>query len=372
VSQGVVQTLRGPVQVQTVEGGVQSIPVGPVASQEAIKELGTNGGGYYNANSAHPFENPNGLTSLLENFAMLLVPTSLVFAFGRMVGNRRQGRALLLAMLALFILGAGVTFWAELSGSTALAEAGVSRGENLEGKETRVGVAASALWAQSTTATSTGAVNSAHDSDMPLAGLAQLLNMGLGEVVFGGVGVGLIGMLFYVILAMFVAGLMIGRTPEFLGKKLGAREMMMSVIGVLTPSVVLLAGTAVALVLPAGLRGIGNPSAHGLSEVLYAYTSAAANNGSAMAGLASNTPFYNITLGLAMLLGRLATILPGLAIGAGLARKRAVPVSAATFPTTGVLFIAILVSVILLVGALTYFPAFSLGPILEHLLGRSL
>ncbi len=367
VSQGVVQTLHAPIEAQTLEGARQVIPVGPVASQEAIKELGTNGGGYYNANSAHPFENPNGLTNLFENFALLLIPTSLVFAFGTMVGNRKQGRALLAAMLVLFALGLGLSFWAELSGSPLLVEAGVAAGQNLEGKEMRVGVPASALWAESTTATSTGAVNSAHDSALPLAGLAQLFNMGIGEVAFGGVGVGLIGMLFYVVLAMFVAGLMIGRTPEFLGKKLGAFEMIMAVIGILLPPVILLAGAAIALTLPAGLAGLGNPSAHGLSEILYAYTSAVANNGSAMAGLAVNTPFYNLTLGLVMLIGRFATLLPGLAIGAAVARKRTVPSSIATFPTTGPLFVVVLVGVILLVGALTYFPAFSLGPILEHL-----
>ncbi len=367
VSQGVVQSLRPPVEVQTLEGTRQVLPVGPVASQEAIKELGTNGGGYYNANSAHPFENPSGLTNLLENFALLLIPAALVFSFGIMVGNRRQGRALLAAMLVLFALGLGVSFWAELSGNPMLAEAGVSAGSNLEGKEMRFGLPASALWAESTTATSTGAVNSAHDSDLPLAGLVQLFNMGIGEVVFGGVGVGLIGMLFYVVLAMFVAGLMIGRTPEFLGKKLGAREMIMAVIGILLPPVILLSGAAIALLLPAGLAGLGNPSAHGLSEILYAYTSAVGNNGSAMAGLAVNTPFYNVTLGLGMLIGRFATLLPGLAIGAAVARKKTVPTSIATFPTTGPLFIVVLVGVILLVGALTYFPAFSLGPILEHL-----
>ncbi len=367
VSQGVVQTLRAPVEAQTLEGARQVIPIGPVASQEAIKELGTNGGGYYNANSAHPFENPNGLTNLLENFALLLIPTALVFSFGIMVGNRRQGRALLAAMLVLFALGLGVSFWAEFSGNPLLAEAGVSAGSNLEGKEMRFGVSASALWAESTTATSTGAVNSAHDSDLPLAGLAQLFNMGVGEVIFGGVGVGLIGMLFYVVLAMFVAGLMIGRTPEFLGKKLGAREMTMAMIGILLPPVILLSGAAIALLLPAGLAGLGNPSAHGLSEILYAYTSAVGNNGSAMAGLSVNTPFYNLTLGLVMLIGRFATLLPGLAIGAAVARKRTVPSSIATFPTTGSLFVVVLVGVILLVGALTYFPAFSLGPILEHL-----
>ncbi len=368
VSQGVVQTLRASIPVQTLEGDTQTLPVGPVASQEAIKELGTNGGGYYNANSAHPFENPTGLSNLLENFALLLIPTALVFSFGIMVGNRRQGRALLAAMLVLFALGLGVSFWAELSASPLLAEAGVSAGANLEGKEVRFGIPASALFAESTTATSTGAVNSSHDSDLPLAGLVQLFNIGIGEVIFGGVGVGLIGMLFYVVLAMFVAGLMIGRTPEFLGKKLGASEMIMAVVGILLPSIVLLTGSAIALVVPAGLAGPGNPSAHGLSEILYAYTSAAGNNGSAMAGLSVNTPFYNLTLGLAMLIGRFATLLPGLAIGAAVARKKTVPSSIATFPTTGPLFVVVLVGVILLVGALTYFPAFALGPILEHLI----
>ncbi len=366
-SQGVVQTLRGPVSVKTLEGATQVLLVGPVASQEAIKELGTNGGGYYNANSAHPFENPNGVTNLLENFALLLVPAGLVFTFGLMVGNRRQGRALLASMLVLFALGLGVSFWSEISANPRLAEAGVAGGTNLEGKEMRVGVAGSALWAESTTATSTGAVDSAHDSALPLSTLVQLFNMGIGEIVFGGVGVGLVGMLFYVVLAMFVAGLMIGRTPEFLGKKLGAREMAMAVVGVLLPPLVLLSGTAMALALPVGRAGLGNPSSHGLAEILYAYSSAAGNNGSAMAGLAANTPFYNLTLSLAMLIGRFATLLPGLAIGAAVARKKTVPSSIATFPTTGVLFVAVLVGVILLVGALTYFPAFALGPILEHL-----
>jgi K+-transporting ATPase ATPase A chain len=270
-------------------------------------------------------------------------------------------------MLVLFALGLGLSFWAELSGNPLLADAGVSAGANFEGKEVRFGIPASALFAESTTATSTGAVNSAHDSTLPLSGLVQLFNMGIGEVIFGGVGVGLIGMLFYVVLAMFVAGLMIGRTPEFLGKKLGAREMIMAVIGILLPPVILLSGAAIALLLPAGLAGLGNPSAHGLSEILYAYSSAVANNGSAMAGLSVNTPFYNLSLGLVMLIGRFATLLPGLAIGAAVARKKTVPSSIATFPTTGPLFVVVLVGVILLVGALTYFPAFSLGPILEHL-----
>ena len=366
-SQGVVQTLRPHVTVVTLEGVRQTIPLGPVASQEAIKELGTNGGGFFNANSAHPLENPNGLTNLLENVAMLLIPVALVFTFGRMIKNRKQGRALFAAMVVLFALGLAVALWAELGGNPLLAKVGVAGGANLEGKETRFGLAPSVLFGQSTTVTSTGAVNSMHDSAMPLTGLVYLFNMGIGEVIFGGAGVGLVGMLFYVVLAMFVAGLMIGRTPEFLGKKLGPYEMIMAVVGVLLPPVILLGSLAVALLVPAGLAGISNPSAHGLSEVLYAYTSAVGNNGSAFAGLSASTPFYNLTLGLAMLVGRFATLLPGLAIGAAVARKKTAPVGVATFPTTGLLFVVVLVGVILLVGALTYFPAFSLGPILEHL-----
>ncbi len=367
MSQGVVETLRPHATVETLEGVRQTIPVGPVASQEAIKELGTNGGGFFNANSAHPLENPNGLTNLLENVAMLLIPVALVFTFGRMIKNRKQGRALFAAMVVLFALGLAVALWAELAGNPLLAKAGVAGGANLEGKEMRFGLAPSVLFGQSTTSTSTGAVNSMHDSAMPLTGLVYLFNMGIGEVIFGGVGVGLVGMLFYVVLAMFVAGLMIGRTPEFLGKKLGPYEMIMAVVGVLLPPVILLGFLAVALVVPSGLAGLSNPSAHGLSEVLYAYTSAVGNNGSAFAGLSANTPFYNLTLGLAMLVGRFATLLPGLAIGASVARKKTAPVGVATFPTTGLLFVVVLVGVILLVGALTYFPAFSLGPILEHL-----
>jgi K+-transporting ATPase ATPase A chain len=367
MSQGVVETLRPHATVETLEGVRQTIPVGPVASQEAIKELGTNGGGFFSANSAHPLENPNGLTGLLENVAMLLIPVALVFTFGRMIKNRKQGRALFAAMVVLFALGLAVALWAELSGNPLLAKAGVAGGANLEGKEMRFGLAPSVLFGQSTTSTSTGAVNFMHDSAMPLTGLVYLFNMGIGEVIFGGVGVGLVGMLFYVVLAMFVAGLMIGRTPEFLGKKLGPYEMIMAVVGVLLSPVILLGFLALALVVPSGLAGLTNPSAHGLSQVLYAYTSAVGNNGSAFAGLSANTPFYNLTLGLAMLVGRFATLLPGLAIGASVARKKTAPVGVATFPTTGLLFVVVLVGVILLVGALTYFPAFSLGPILEHL-----
>lgn len=367
VSQGVVQTLRPSVAVQTLEGATQTIPLGPVASQEAIKQLGSNGGGFFNANSAHPFENPTGLSNLLATVAILLIPVALVVTFGRMIGSSRQGRALLGAMILLFLIGLGVELMAELGGNPLLEKAGVSGGANLEGKEVRFGVGASVLWGQATTATSNGSVNSLHDSTMPLTGLVYLFNMGIGEVIFGGVGVGLVGIVFYVVLAMFIAGLMIGRTPEFLGKKLGPYEMVMAVVGVLLPPVVLLACTAVALVLPAGVVGLGNPSAHGLSEVLYAYTSAVGNNGSALAGLAANTPFYNLTLGLAMLVGRFATLLPGLAIAGAVARRKTVPAGVATFPTAGPLFIVVLVGIVLLVGALTYFPAFALGPILEHL-----
>jgi K+-transporting ATPase ATPase A chain len=367
-SQGVVQTLRPSVTVQTLEGGQQTIAVGPAASQIAIKQLGSNGGGYFNVNSAHPLENPSWLTNFLEALAILLIPVALVFAFGRMIRNSRQGWALFCAMGVLLLLGLGLVLWAELSGSPVLRSLGVSGGHNLLGKETRFDVISSALWGEATTATSNGSVNAMHDSMMPLSGLVCMFNMGVGEVIFGGAGVGLIGMLFYVILTMFIAGLMIGRIPEFLGKKLGPYEMVMAVIGVLLPPVVLLAGSAIAVLLPTGRASLANPGAHGLSEILYAYMSAAGNNGSAFAGLNANTPFYNLTLGLTMLVGRFATILPGLAIAGSLARKKIVPRSIATFPTTGPLFIGMLVAVVIIVGALTYFPIFSLGPILEHLM----
>ena len=366
VSQGVVQTLKPYAAAQTLEGSRQTIAVGPAASQIAIKQLGTNGGGFFNANSAHPFENPNTLTNFLEMLAILLIPVALVFTFGRMTRNRRQGRALFWAMLILFLLGLGVALWSESAGNPVLSRLGLS-GANLQGKETRFGLLSSVLWGQATTATSNGSVNAMHDSMMPLTGLVYMFNMGVGEVVFGGVGVGLMGMLFYVILTVFIAGLMIGRTPEFMGKKLGPYEMTMAVIGVLLPPVMLLAGSALAVLLPAGRTSPANPAAHGLSEILYAFTSATGNNGSAFAGLNANTPFYNLTLGPAMLAGRFATLLPGLAIAASLARKKQVPVSIATFPTTGALFVGMLVAVVIIVGALTYFPVYALGPILEHL-----
>jgi len=283
-----------------------------------------------------------------------------------MLGNPKQGRALFYAMAVLFLLGLGVVLASELAANPALRQLGVEHGSNLAGKETRFGIINSVLWGQSTTCTSNGSVNSMHDAASPSTGLVYMFNMGIGEAIFGGVGVGLMTMLFYVILTMFIAGLMIGRTPEFLGKKLGPFEMVMAVIGVLLPPVVLLLGAALAVLLPTGRASLANPSAHGLSEILYAYLSAAGNNGSAFAGLNADTPFYNLTLGFTMLVGRFATILPGLAIAGALARKKRVPSSIATFPTTGVLFVVMLVSVIIIVGALTYFPAFTLGPVLEH------
>jgi K+-transporting ATPase ATPase A chain len=366
-SQGVVQTFRPYARVQTLEGAQQTIALGPAASQVAIKQLGSNGGGFFNANSAHPFENPNGLTNLLELFSILLVPAALVFAFGRLVKNRRQAWALFWTMLILFLLGLGVALWAERTASPALAQLGVAAGTNMQGKETRFGIASSVLWGQSTTVTSNGSVNSMHDSQMPLSGLVYMFNIGIGEVIFGGVGVGLMGMLFYVIMTMFIAGLMIGRTPEFLGKKLGPFEMVMAAIGVLLPPVVLLATAALAFLTRDGLAGPANPGAHGLSEILYACCSAAGNNGSAFAGLSANTPFYNLCLGGLMLIGRFATIVPGLAIAGALARKKTVPASVSTFPTTGILFVVMLVCVVIIVGALTFFPFFAIGPVLEHL-----
>jgi K+-transporting ATPase ATPase A chain len=366
-SQGVVQTLNPALTVQTLDGANQTIALGPVASQEAIKMLGSNGGGFYNANSAHPFENPNGFTNILETFAILLIPMALVFAFGYIIRNFKQGLAIFSAMMILLVAGMGVAYWAESQPNPIIEKLGVSGG-NLEGKELTFGVAESVLWGVPTTSVSNGGVNSMHDSAMPLTGLVYLFNMGIGEVIFGGLGVGLIGMLFYVILTMFIAGLMIGRTPEFLGKKLGPYEMTMAVIALVVPAVMILILAGIAIILPDGLAGLNNPSSHGISEILYAYTSALANNGSAFAGLSANTVFYNLTLGLGMLIGRFAVIIPALAIAGALAKKGRVPTDASTFPSTNVLFVIMLVSVVIIVGALTFFPVFSLGPILEQLL----
>lgn len=368
VSQGVVQTFRPSVKVHALEGYEQVIAVGPVASQVAIKQIGSNGGGFYGANSAHPFENPTPLSNFLEMLAILAIPAALPFMFGRMIGNRRQGWSIFGAMVVLFLIGLTVVLVAEWQGNPLLHRAGVSDGVNLEGKEVRFGTTASALWGHSTTVTSNGSVNSMHDSTMPLTGLVYLFNMAVGEVIFGGVGVGLIGMVMYAILALFLAGLMIGRTPEFLGKKLEAREMVMAVIVVVVPAVSSLIFAATAAVTKAGLSSLTNSGPHGLSEILYAFFSAAGNNGSAFAGLNANTVFYNLAISLVILVGRLATILPALAIAGSLAKKKTIPAGSATFPTASLLFTVMLAGVVVIVGALTFFPALALGPLLEHLL----
>jgi K+-transporting ATPase ATPase A chain len=368
VSQGVVQTFSPYVKAQTIEGTEQVIAVGPAASQVAIKELGSNGGGFFNANSAHPFENPTPLSNFLEMLAILLIPAALPFAFGIMVNNRRQGWAIFAAMMILFLVGFSAVFWAEWQGNPILAQSGLSNGTAMEGKEIRFGIGPSVLWGLATTATSNGSVNAMHDSMMPLTGLVFMFNMAVGEVIFGGVGVGLIGMLMYVIIAIFLAGLMIGRTPEFLGKKLEAREMIMAVTAVIAPAITSLMFAGIAVAIPTGLSSLNNPGPHGLSEILYAFFSYAGNNGSAFAGLNTNTVLYNLTGGFVMLVGRFLTILPALAIAGSLAMKKSVPSSSATFPTASPLFTVLLIGVVLIVGALTFFPALILGPLLEHLL----
>jgi K+-transporting ATPase ATPase A chain len=367
VSQGVVQTLSPSLSAQTLEGREQVIAVGPAASQVAIKQLGTNGGGFFNANSAHPFESPTPLTDFMEVFGLLLIPVALPFALGALLNRRRQGWAIYAAMMVLFLLGLAVILPAELQGSPILEKIGILHGVNMEGKEVRFGVLHSSLFAQSTTATACGAVNSMHDSLMPLSGLVLIFNIAIGEVIFGGVGVGLIGMIIYAILTMFLAGLMIGRTPEFIGKKLEPYEMVMSVIAILSSAITMLVMASIAISTKAGLAGLNNAGPHGLSEILYAYASTSNNNGSAFAGLNANTLFYNLTTSLAMLVGRFTTIIPALAIAGSLVKKQIVPASAGTFPTTSVLFVVMLVSVVIIVGALTFFPALTLGPLLEHL-----
>ncbi|TKT77407.1 potassium-transporting ATPase subunit KdpA [Aquamicrobium sp. LC103] len=366
VFQGVPQTLASYVEATTLEGGRQTIAVGPVASQLAIKMLGTNGGGFFNANSAHPFENPNAITNLLQMVSIFAIGAALTNVFGRMVGDQRQGWAILAAMGVLFIAGVAVAYWAEAAGNPAFAALGVDGG-NMEGKEVRFGVALSALFAVVTTAASCGAVNAMHDSFMPLGGLIPLLNMQLGEVIVGGVGAGLYGMLLFVILAIFIAGLMVGRTPEYLGKKIEAKEVKMAMLAILSLPLAILGFTAMAVVLPAGLASLANAGPHGFSEILYAYTSGAANNGSAFAGLSANTLWYNVTIGLAMMMGRFLIIVPVLAIAGSLAAKKTVPASAGTFPTDGGLFVGLLVGVVLVVGGLTFLPSLALGPIVEHL-----
>ena len=362
-SQGVVQSLRGPAEAATVEGAVQTIYRAPIASQEAIKELGTNGGGIANANSAHPFENPTGFTNLVELLAILLIPFALTYAFGRMVGNQRQGWAIFAAMFALWLGSAAVAAYFEVGGNPRVD----ATAANMEGKEVRFGAPASALFAASTTGTSTGAVNSAHDSFTPGGGAVPLVNMMLGEVSPGGVGAGLYGMLVFVLLAVFIAGLMVGRTPEFLGKKIQAAEMKLVVLYLLAVPLLVLTFSAASVVLEAGRASILNPGPHGLTEVLYAFTSASNNNGSAFGGLTGNTDWYNSTLGLAMLGGRFLLIVPLLAIAGSLASKQPVPPTAGTFPTASPLFVALLVGVVLIVVGLTYFPVLALGPIVEQL-----
>jgi potassium-transporting ATPase potassium-binding subunit len=352
----------------------QVIAVGPGASQIAIKQLGTNGGGFFNVNSAHPFENPTPLTNFLELLSILLVPAALCYTFGRMVGDIRQGWAVLAAMTIVFVAMLAVTVGAEQSGNPLLAKQGVDQtastmqaGGNMEGKETRLGIVNSALWATATTAASNGSVNSMHDSFTPLGGLVPMWMIQLGEVIFGGVGSGLYGMLVFAIIAVFVAGLMIGRTPEYLGKKIQAFEMKMASVAILLPPLVVLIGTAIAVLTDAGKAGVANPGAHGFSEILYAFSSAGNNNGSAFAGLSVNTPFYNTALGIAMLLARYWLAVPVLAIAGALAAKKKVPASAGTLPTHTPLFVALLVGTVVIVGALAFFPVLALGPIVEHL-----
>ncbi|QGZ39722.1 K+-transporting ATPase ATPase A chain [Pseudoduganella flava] len=360
--------------METLTATTQTLAMGPVASQEAIKMLGTNGGGFFNANSAHPYENPTALTNFAQMIAIFLIPAALCFAFGRIVGDRRQGWAVLGAMTVIFVLMTLVVFAAEQQAHPALQALGVDQaasslqaGGNMEGNETRFGIAASSLFAAVTTAASCGAVNAMHDSLMPLGGAVPLLLMQFGEVIFGGVGSGLYGMLVFAILAVFIAGLMIGRTPEYLGKKVQAYEMKMTSIAILVTPVLVLTGTAIAVVSAAGTAGVANPGAHGFSEILYAFSSAANNNGSAFAGLSANTSFYNTMLAIAMWFGRFAVIVPVLAIAGSLAAKQRLPVTGGTLPTHGPLFVALLIGVVLLVGVLNYVPALALGPVIEHL-----
>jgi K+-transporting ATPase ATPase A chain len=344
----------------------QTLPMGPAASQIAIKQLGTNGGGFFNVNSAHPFENATPLSNFFEVLSILLIGAALCVTFGRMVGDTRQGWAILAAMTLVFVLLLGVAVTSEQSGNPILEKAGVAAEGNMEGKEVRFGIANSALWATATTAASNGSVNSMHDSYTPLGGLVPMWLMQLGEVIFGGVGSGLYGMLMFVLLAVFVAGLMIGRTPEYLGKKIEAFEVKMASVAILLPPLVVLVGTAVAVLVEPGKAGVANPGAHGYSEILYAFSSAGNNNGSAFAGLSANTPFYNTALGIAMLLARYWLLIPVLAIAGSLAAKKTVPAGPGTLPTHGPLFIVLLIGTVLIIGALTFVPALALGPIVEH------
>ena len=367
VWQGVPQTLGPYVAATTLEGVPQTIAVGPVASQEAIKILGTNGGGFFNANSAHPFENPTAVTNLIQVLSIFSIGAGLTAMFGRMVGDKRQGWAVFAAMGLLFLAGIAVAYWSEAQGNPLLTALGVDPAlGNMEGKEVRFGAPLSALFATVTTDTSCGAVNAMHESFLPLGGAVPLVNMMLGEIIYGGVGSGLYGFLLFAIIAVFVAGLMVGRTPEYLGKKIEAKEVKMTMLAILCLPLAMLGFTAVAVVLPGAVAGISASGPHGFTEALYAYVEAAANNGSAFAGLSANTPWWNTSLAFGMLIGRFFVIIPALAIAGSLAAKKTVPPSAGTFPTTGPLFVGLAVGVILIVGGLTFFPALALGPIVEH------
>ncbi len=374
VWQGMPQNLHAYIDATTLEGAKQTIAQGPVASQEVIKMLGTNGGGFFNANSAHPYENPNAITNLVQIILIFSLGAALTNLFGRMVGNQRQGWAIFAVMGLLFLAGVATVYWAEAPGNPAFTtlhvdqtQSALQAGGNMEGKEVRYGIANSALFATITTDASCGAVNTMHDSLMPLGGLVPIVNIMLGEIIFGGVGSGLYGMLLFAVLAVFIAGLMVGRTPEYLGKKIESKEVKMAMLAILILPLSILGFTALAAVLPAGLAGPENAGPHGFSEILYAYTSATGNNGSAFAGISANTMFYNTTLGLAMFIGRFLMIVPMLAIAGSLAAKKIVPPSAGTFPTDSGLFVGLLIGVILIIGGLTFFPAVALGPLVEHL-----
>ncbi len=366
VWQGMPQTLGAYVEATTLEGAKQTIAVGPVASQVAIKMLGTNGGGFFNANAAHPFENPTALSNFVQMISIFSLGAALTNMFGRMVGNQKQGWAILGVMGVLFLAGVTVTYWAEANGTAGLDALGLTGG-NMEGKEVRFGIVASSLFAVITTAASCGAVNAMHDSFTALGGMIPLINIQLGEIIVGGVGAGLYGMLLFVVLAIFVAGLMVGRTPEYVGKKIEAREVKMAMLAILVLPLMYLGWTAVAVVFPPAVASMANAGPHGFTEVLYAYTSQTGNNGSAFAGLTGNTLFYNITGGVAMFVGRFFMIVPAMAMAGSLAGKKSIPPSAGTLPTTGGLFVGLVVGVILIIGGLTFFPALALGPIVEHL-----
>jgi K+-transporting ATPase ATPase A chain len=366
VWQGIPQTLGAYVDATTLEGAKQTIAVGPVASQVAIKMLGTNGGGFFNANAAHPFENPTALSNFVQMISIFALGAGLTNVFGRMVGNQRQGWAILVVMGVLFISGVAVTYWAEANGTSAFNALALTGG-NMEGKEVRFGIVASSLFAVITTAASCGAVNAMHDSFTALGGMIPLINIQLGEIIVGGVGAGLYGMLLFVVLAIFVAGLMVGRTPEYIGKKIEAREVKMAMLAMLVLPLMYLGWTAVAMVYPPAVASMANAGPHGFTEVLYAYTSQTGNNGSAFAGLTGNTLFYNLTGAVAMFVGRFFMIVPAMAMAGSLAGKKSIPPSAGTLPTTGGLFVGLVVGVILIIGGLTFFPALALGPIVEHL-----